>query len=397
MRPKSSKHRAMAAIARRWVAASPTARYDAAKGPLAWPWSKDQPMTKRVCIIEGDDAAPEVVRPTVELLEAMELDLELLRPLTGEAAIEAGGDGFPDAAREDVDRADATLFGATSGKTGGAVRHLRSGKQTYANVRPIRWVPGAASPLARPEGIDYVIVRENLEDLYLGIEGDLSELNATIFAERVAGRGVDLSGAGRYALKIITEKGTRRAVRFACRLAMQRKLEGRPGKVTAVAKYNLLRQTDGLFVETARDEVSRHGEVEYEEFIVDNFAHLQITRPQALDVVVMPNLYGDILSDAGAGTIGGLGVAPSGCYGDDYAYFEPVHGTAPDIAGQGIINPTAAILSAVMMLDYFKMPDAVRRLESAVASVYADGKALTPDQGGQATTGEFCTAVRRFM
>ncbi|MEE9286250.1 MAG: isocitrate/isopropylmalate family dehydrogenase [Dehalococcoidia bacterium] len=354
-------------------------------------------MTKRVCIIEGDDAAPEVIRPTVELLEVMELDLELLRPLTGEAAIQAHGDGFPDAAREAVDRADATLFGATSGKTNGAVRHLRSGKQTYANVRPIKWIPGAASPLANPEGIDYVIVRENLEDLYTGVEGDLAELEGTALAERVRARGVDLRRTGRYALKIITESGTRRAVRFACRLAKERKLDGHPGKVTAVAKFNLLRQTDGLFVETARDEVGRHGDLEYQEFIVDSFAHLQVTHPQGLDVVVMPNLYGDILSDAGAGSVGGLGIAPSGCHGDSYAYFEPVHGTAPDIAGKGIINPTAAILSAAMMLAYLGMADAARRLESAVASAYADGQALTPDQGGKATTGEFCAAVQRFL
>ncbi len=354
-------------------------------------------MPKRVCVIEGDDAAPEAVRPAVELLEAMELGIELLRPLTGEAAIRAGGTGFPDEARQAIDRADATLFGATSGKTAGAIRHLRSGKQTYANVRPVKWLPGMRSPLARPQGIDYVIVRENLEDLYVGVEGDISELAGIPVGQRAAGRIPAHHKHGRYALKVITEEGTRRVVRFACRLALARKDSGHAGKVTAVAKYNLLRQTDGLFMEVARDEVRRRPGLAYEAFIVDNFARLQVQAPQSLDVVVMPNLYGDILSDAGAGAIGGLGVAPSGCYGDAYAYFEPVHGTAPDIAGKGIINPTATVLSVVMMLDYLGMGLAARRLESAVARVYAEGRTLTPDQGGTATTAQFAEAVRRCL
>ncbi|MBI3743891.1 MAG: isocitrate/isopropylmalate dehydrogenase family protein [Chloroflexi bacterium] len=352
---------------------------------------------KKVCVIEGDDAAPEAVRPAVEVLETMELPIKFLRPLTGEAAMRAMGSGYPEAARRAVDEADTTLFGATSGKTGGAIRHLRFEKQTFANLRPIKYISGARSPLARPQGIDYVIIRENLEDLYLGAEGGLDELWTTPLGAKVEARGIVKGECGRYALKVITERGSRRVAEFACRVALHRKKHGKPGRVTAVAKYNLLRETDGLFCNVVRETVARHPELRYDEYIVDNFARMIVAEPHGLDVVVIPNLYGDILSDAGAGTIGGLGITPSGCFGERYAYFEPVHGTAPDIAGRGIINPTATLLSAVLMLEYLGMNGAAQRLERAVEAVYADGNTLTPDQGGRAKALEFCDAVKRKL
>ena len=365
-----------------------------AHGARAW---LEYDVTKKVCVIEGDDAAPEAVQPTVELLQSMELDLEFLRPMTGEQAIARHGTGFPEEARLAIEVADTTLFGATSGKTSGAVHILRREKQTYANVRPAKWLPGFKSPMANPQGIDYIIVRENLEDLYLGVEGDLAELEGSVPGRKAMDRSFDLTQRGRYALKIITEKGTRRVARVACRLAARRKESGHPGKVTCTAKYNLLRQTDGLFAEVTRQVVEEFGGLQYEELIVDNFARALVASPHDFDVVVMPNLYGDILSDTAAGTIGGLGLAPSGCYGDNFAYFEPVHGTAPDIAGKGIINPTATILSAAMMLEYLGMPESAARVEQAVARVYADGGTLTPDQGGTASTTEFAEAVTRAL
>jgi isocitrate/isopropylmalate dehydrogenase len=340
------------------------------------------PAPKRVVVIEGEDAAPEAVRPTVALLDHLGLPLEWVRPAIDDV----------DATRAAIDASDATLFGATSGRSAAALFHLRWGRQTYANVRPARWVRGYRSPLARPEGVDLVIVRENLEDLYVGTEGELEVLRPLGLASRFLGRPVADLGPGRFALKVITEAGTERVVRFACELARRRRR-----KLTCSAKYNMLPATDGFFREVARRVAADFPDVAFETYIVDDLARRLVQAPHELDVVVLPNLYGDILSDLTAGVIGGLGLAPSGCYGDGYAYFEPAHGTAPDIAGRGIINPTATILSAVMMLEYLGLAAAAQRLASAVERVYADGRPLTPDQGGHATTLEFSAAVERYL
>jgi len=162
-------------------------------------------------------------------------------------------------------------------------------------------------------------------------------------------------------------------------------------------KHNMLPRSDGLFREVALRLAPEYDDVAFESFIIDDLAHRLVARPHELDVVVLPNLYGDVLSDAAAALAGGLGVAASGCYGDDYAYFESAHGTAPDIAGLGIINPTATILSAAMMLDYLDFADAATRLRAAVERTYAEGSVLTPDQGGKATTVEFCAAVAKNL
>jgi isocitrate/isopropylmalate dehydrogenase len=348
---------------------------------------------KRAAVIPGEDAAPEAVRPTVQLIEQLGVDLEWVYPPVGEEGIERHGSTFPPEARAAIDTADATLFGATSGKSAGALFYLRWGKGTYANVRPIRWTPGFRSPLAKPEGIDFVIVRENLEDLYVGVEGDLESLAPLDLQSLTARRPVAALGPGRYALKVITAAGSERVVRFAFELARQRKHHGRPGKVTSGTKHNMLRYSDGLFLEVAQTVAATYPDIPFEPFIIDDLAHRIVTSPHDLDVVVLPNLYGDVLSDMAAGLIGGLGVAPSGCYGEGYAYFESAHGSAPDIAGRNIINPTATILSAAMMLEHLEFRDAARCLHQALERTYADGKPLTPDQGGTATTTEFCDAV----
>ena len=345
-------------------------------------------LLKTIAVIEGDDAAPEAMRPTVELLQALNLGLDFVYPQVGEEALAAGGSAFPDAAKAIIDGADATFFGAASGSAGTALMYLRWGKQTYANVRPCQYLPGCASPLRAPEGIDFAIVRENLEDLYVGCEGPLEDLAPLGLAGRTIRRPVHHLGAGRYAIKAITRAGTERVVRFACELAAKRR-----GKLTCAAKYNMLRGSDGFFVEVAEEVAGAFPNVEFERFIVDDFACRMIREPQRFDVVVMPNLYGDILSDAAGGLLGSLGLAPSACYGDDYAYFEPAHGTAPDIAGRNVINPTATLLSAAMMLEYLDYPHEGARLREAVRRAYADGRALTPDQGGKAGTAEFCRAV----
>ena len=348
---------------------------------------------KRVVVIEGEDAAPEAVRPTLALVDRLGVDIEWMRPLVGRAAMEAGDSPFPDAARAAIDASDATLFGATSGLSTLALFYLRWGKQTYANVRPCRYLRGARSPLARPDGIDFVIVRENLEDLYLYVEGDTRDLAPLGLQSPTAQRAVAEMMPGTYALKVITVAGADRVARFAFELARRRKAQGRPGHVTCGTKHNMLPRTDGLFRERVERVAADFPDIELQTFIVDDFARRLVTDPHDLDVVVLPNLYGDILSDAAAGLVGGLGLAPSGCYGDGYAYFEAVHGTAPDIAGRNVINPTATILSAAMMLEHLGFAAAAQRLDAAVAAAYADGRSLTPDQDGHATTTQFCEAV----
>ncbi len=351
---------------------------------------------RRIAVVPGDDAAPEAVYATVEVLRAMELPVEWVVLPDGETlARTTSREEREQRIQEAADSCDTLLFGATSGKTGG-IGYLRWGKQTFANVRPIRWRPGCKSPLRDPAGIDYVIVRENIEDMYLGIEGDLAELRGTAIPvrSRFAPDATWESVAGRYAVKIITRGNTERVARFACELALKRKRLGRPGKVTCSSKYNVLPQSDGFFRDTVRSVVAQYPDLTYEEFIVDDLARRLVASPDTLDVVVLPNLYGDILSDLGAGTIGGLGLAPSGCYGSAYAYFEAVHGTAPDIAGKHIINPAATMLSAVMMLEYLGLVQAAQRLESAIDRTLAAADRLTPDQDGSATCEEFARAVR---
>jgi isocitrate/isopropylmalate dehydrogenase len=342
-----------------------------------------------VVVLPGDDAAPEAMAATMDVLRALELPIDFIEFPPGEKWVRGETDKR---AREAIDASDTTLFGSTSGKTT-SIMYLRWGKQTYANVRPAKWSPGYRSPMAHPEGIDFVIVRENLEDLYLGLEGPLHQLAPLKLHSRILRGPLDTSERGIYAIKVITERNTRRVADFACQLALKRKRAGGKGKLTCTSKYNMLRDADGFFRQIVEETAAEYPDLKYEQFIVDDFARRIVASPQELDVVVMPNLYGDILSDAAAGTIGGLGLAPSGCFGDGYAYFESVHGTAPDIMGRGIINPTATMLSAAMMLDYLGLTSAAHRFEAAVRKVYAAGRSLTVDQGGSAKTAEFARAV----
>lgn len=350
---------------------------------------------KRVAVIEGEDAAPEAMRPSVALIEQLGVDIEWVYPPVGQRGLEECGSPFPPEARAAIDASDATLFGATSGASALALFYLRWGKQTYANVRPSRYLPGCRSPLAHPEGIDFVIVRENLEDLYVGVEGDLQDLASLHLQSMTAQRPVSDLGRGSFALKVITENGSDRVARFAFELARRRKGRGRPGRVTCGTKHNMLSRSDGLFRQRVERMGREYPDVELETFIVDDFARRLVAEPHHLDVVVLPNLYGDILSDAAAALVGGLGLAASGCYGETYAYFESAHGSAPDIAGQNVINPTATLLSAAMMLEHLGFGSAAQRLETAIARVYAEGRYLTPDQGGDASTTEFCAAIAR--
>jgi isocitrate/isopropylmalate dehydrogenase len=349
----------------------------------------------RVAVVPGDDAAPEAVLASMTVLEALDLPIEydVLPPGTELAST-------PENEREAIvverlDAADTVLFGSTNGTTPG-IPHLRWGRLTYANVRPIRWRPGYRSPMAHPETLDYVIVRENLEDAYVGIMGDADALRASgLIGPRAR---LAWEGEGRFAAKIITRAGTEHVARFAFELARTRSAaSGRRPRLTVSAKTNMLPATDRWFCDIVEEVGADFPEVRLDRFIVDDMAHRLVTRTDELDVLLLPNLYGDVLSDLGAGTIGGLGLAPSGCYGDDFAYFESAHGTAPDLVGQSRINPTATLLSAVMMLEWLGFGDAATRLDRAVGDVYARGRTLPVDQGGTATTDEFASAVRDLL
>lgn len=356
-------------------------------------------MAKHIVIIPGDDAAPEAMTPTVDILKSFNLDIVLTEFPSGEEAIRKFGTRkeFDRVLQTAIDDSDSTLFGSTNGTTGG-IGYLRWGRQTFANVRPARWRKGFQSPLKTPEAIDFVIVRENLEDLYMGVEGELSELAPLSLMSSITRERLDTDEKGLFAIKAITESGCERIARFAFELAGKRQRKrGTKGLVTCTSKYNMLRKSDGLFRQIAEKTSKEYPRIGYEEYIVDDFARRLVASPDQFDVVVMPNLYGDILSDVAAGTIGGLGLAPSGCYGDDYAYFESVHGSAPDIAGQNIINPTATLLSAALLLEYIGYPGEAQQLEDAIARLYAEGKYLPRDQGGETGTKDFCAEVHRLI
>jgi 3-isopropylmalate dehydrogenase len=349
---------------------------------------------KTVVALGGEGIGIEVVDATCELLDAAGFPLRILTPPHGAAAEKTHGSPVPDETKRLCGQADGILFGAAGPSTSAVVSWLRWQQDAYAGVRPIKYYEGARSPLADPHGIDFIVLRENTEGLYPGREGDLAELGRAMpeLRDRV-GKHVGDYGEGRFAVKVVSRAGTERIARFACRLALERKARGHAGKITCVTKSNVLRQSDGFFQAVVEDVVKQHPGLGFEHFHVDDASRRLVRFPQSMDVVLCMNLYGDILSDLAAELAGGLGIAPSGCFGDRWAYFESVHGSAPDIAGQGIANPTATILSASMMLEHMGLAGEARRLEAAVARVYREGKRLTRDQGGGATTREFGKAV----
>jgi len=350
-------------------------------------------MTKKVSVVKGDDSSPEIVVPTVKILEAMNLDIEFLWPLTGTEAVAKYGESFPKSAKQMIDGADCAIMGSTIDVTG-VHGYLRWGKRCFANIRPTRYRPGLRSPLKNPEGIDFVIVRENLEGLYPGWEGDIKQLAHLTLKNEMTGLTLDTTAKGKFAIKITTEARAREISEVACQLALKRKSKGGRGKVTVSSKYNVLTQSDEMFRRIAGETVKKYPELAFGQLLIDNFAQQLIINPHQFDVVVMCNEHGDILADGAAALIGGLGLTPNACIGKDYAYFGTVHGTAPDIAGKNIINPTAMLLGAVMMLEYLGMEKAASRLEKAVFKVYEEGKYLTRDQGGTASTTRFCEAVK---
>ncbi|MGQ9694580.1 MAG: isocitrate/isopropylmalate dehydrogenase family protein [Thermodesulfobacteriota bacterium] len=353
-------------------------------------------MKKRVVALGGDGVGPEIMEVTCEILRKANFNLEILEPMHGEAAQKLGKEVFPEEVKNLCLEADAILFGAQGGISRPILDFLRWGLDNFVNIRPIKYYGGVDSPLKDSQGIDFVILRENTEGEYPAREGDLSFLAQALpdFKDRL-GKKISEFGAGKFAVRVISEKGGQRLAEYACIFARERKKQGYPGKITIVTKANVLTQSDGLFQRIVTEECQKNPDLTYEHFHVDDAARRLVRFPKAFDVIVTPNLYGDILADEAAELVGGLGLAPSGVIGGKKPYFEPVHGSAPDIAGLGIVNPTAMILSAKMILEHLNMKEEANSLERAVVRVYEERKYLTPDQGGKASTKEFAQAVLR--
>ena len=334
-------------------------------------------MAHRIVFIDGDGVGPELAAATRRCVEATGADIEWDVREAGEDVYQRTGNPMPDEVVEAVRECGVAIKAPVTTPVGTGFRSvnvlLRQRLDLYACVRPCKSYPGVRS---RFEGIDLVVVRENTEDLYAGIEFQKGSDGARgIIQEirRLSGR--DVRPDSGISIKPISEFGTRRIVRFAFEYARA----NRRKKVTAVHKANIMKFTDGLFLEVAREVANGYPDVAFDDRIVDNMCMQLVQKPELYDVLVMPNLYGDILSDLCAGLVGGLGVAPGGNIGEHGAVFEATHGSAPKYKGLNRVNPTALILSAVLMLRYIGETDAADRLERAVARVIAEGRSVTYD------------------
>ena len=329
-------------------------------------------MSYAITLIPGDGIGPELADATVAVLEATGISFDWEIQHAGEATIAAEGTPLPDRVIDSIRRTRVAIKGPITTPVGSGFRSvnvaLRQALELYANVRPARSMVGVRS---RYTDVDLLIVRENTEDLYAGIE------------HRV---GPDAAES----IKIITRGASQRIARYAFEYALR---NGRH-KVTAVHKANIMKLTDGLFLESCQQVAAEYeGRVAFEDRIVDNMCMQLVQKPELYDVLVLPNLYGDIISDLAAGLVGGLGVAPGANIGEHAAVFEAVHGSAPKYAGQNKANPTALILSGGLMLRHIGETDAADRVESAVRAVIAEGRTTTYDLGGSAGTREFAEAV----
>jgi isocitrate/isopropylmalate dehydrogenase len=354
---------------------------------------------KKVLAIGGDGVGPEVIDATLYVLENAGFDLEISKPPEPPA-----GEPYDDELlKKLIHTSDAVLFGASGPPTGRPSRgevmgYLRWDLDNYINIRPVKYYPGAVSILQDPTGIDFVMLRENSEGSYSFIEGNLSLLRQVLPDYRsMRGKSFADYGEGKFAIRVISERGSQRLAKFACEFTMQRKKDGYPGRLTCVTKSNVFRQSDVLLEKAIEAEVKKYAGISYERYYVDDMARRLLRYPKEYDVIVTENLFGDILSDEASELIGGLGLVPSANVGGVVPYFESVHGSAPKYAGKNVINPTAEILSAKLMLDYFGMRQEAEALEKAVAEVYKEGKSLTYDQSGSASTTEFAEVVLRKM
>jgi len=332
-------------------------------------------LRHKITLIPGDGIGPEVTGATISVLRATGFEAEWETFVVGAEALSRYGDPLPNDLIEAIKRNKVALKGPVATPIGtGFVSsnvRLRKALDLYANLRPVKSLKGVHS---RYENVDLVVVRENTEDLYSGLEHEVVP-------------GVVES------LKIITDRASRRIAHFAFEHSRR---EGRK-RVTAIHKANIMKLSDGLFLRCFREVAQEYPEIKADDLIVDNACMQLVIDPTQFDVLLLENLYGDIISDLGAGLIGGLGVAPGANIGEEIAVFEAVHGAAPTIAGRGIANPTALLLSAVLMLKHLNERERAHRVQTALERVLAEGKVLTRDLGGQATTLQFTDAIIRAL
>lgn len=330
-------------------------------------------MAYHITLIPGDGIGPEVADAAVKVLEALKVPIEWDRQELSAEIITQTGSSLPPHVIESLERTGVGLKGPVTTPVAGGFKSvnvaIRKKLDLFANVRPVFTLPGLKTRF-QDVNIDMVIFRENTEDLYSGLEHEVVK---------------DVVES----LKIITRYASMRIANYAFQYARKNHRK----KVTAVHKANIMKLSDGLFIRCCREVAAEYSDITYNELIVDNASMQLVMRPETFDILLLPNLYGDIVSDLAAGLVGGLGVVPGANMGEKHAVFEAVHGSAPDIAGQGLANPTALLSSAILMLRHLGEPAAADRLQRAIAITYREGKTLTRDTGGTASTSEFTNAI----
>lgn len=324
-----------------------------------------------IAVIPGDGIGSEVMESTITVLNNLNLDFNYIYGEAGDACLEKTGYALPEKTIEIVKNADTCLFGAAGETAADVIVKLRQEMKMFANLRPVKSYPNTNS-LA--ENIDFIIVRENTEGLYIADKEEFTD-------------------EGAVAKRVITREAEERIIDYAFQYAK----DNNKSKVTGVHKANVLKKSDGLFKDIFYEVGEKYPDIEKEDFYVDATAMYLITQPEKFEVIVTTNLFGDILSDEGAGLVGGLGLIPSANIGNEGALFEPVHGSAPDIAGKGIANPIAMMLSAVMMLKYLGENESGEKLENAILKLLTEAKVLTGDLGGNATTNEVTNEIIKLL
>ena len=314
----------------------------------------------QIAVVPGDGIGQEVMKATIDVLDSLDIDFEYVYGEAGDECLEKNGTALPDETLDIIRQSDACLFGAAGETAADVIVKIRQEMKMFANLRPVKAYPHTNS---LSDEIDFMIVRENTEGMYIADEEKYTD-------------------EGAIARRIITREAERRIIDYAFKYAV----ENNKSKVTAVHKANVLKKTDGLFKEIFYEVAENYPDIATEDFYVDATAMYLITQPESFEVIVTTNLFRDILSDEGAGLVGGLGLIPSANIGLDGALFEPVHGSAPDIAGKGIANPIAMMLSAVMMLRYLGENDAADKFDAAILKLLNDANTLTGDLGGNAST-----------
>ena len=325
----------------------------------------------QIAVVPGDGIGKEVMEATIFVLDELDIDFDYVYGEAGDECGQKNGNPLPEETLDIIRNADACLFGAAGETAADVIVKIRQEMKMYANLRPVKTYPNTNALF---DDVDFMIVRENTEGLYIADQEELTE-------------------DGAIAKRIITRKAEERIIDYAFNYAK----ENNKSKVTGVHKANVLKKSDGLFKDVFYEVAERYPEIETEDFYVDATAMYLITQPQSFEVIVTTNLFGDILSDEGAGLVGGLGVIPSANIGEDGALFEPVHGSAPDIAGEGKANPIAMMLSAIMMLRYIGENEEADKIDAAILKVLNDGKILTRDLGGSSSTMEVAEAIKNNL